>query len=90
MIHKLKILPSHFSAVKDGRKKFEVRKNDRFYKEGDEVLLEEFVPQSYWDPEDPKSDEYSGEFLHRKITYILRGGQFGIEAGYVVLGLSKI
>lgn len=27
--------------------------------------------------------------LNRKITYVLTGGQFGIEPGYVVLGLKK-
>lgn len=28
--------------------------------------------------------------ISRTITYVLTGGQFGIEAGYVVLGLGEM
>lgn len=89
-LHKLKTHPSPFIAVKDGTKTFEVRLNDRHYKVGDELLLEEFEPKDYWDPEDPREDRYTGNILHRVITYILNGGQYGIEKGYVVLGIDKI
>lgn len=27
--------------------------------------------------------------LWRRVTYVLRGGQFGVEPGYVVLGLTE-
>lgn len=90
MIHELKILPIHFTPIKQGDKKAEVRKNDRNFRIGDELLLKEFIPKDYWDPEDPKESEYSGEILHRKITHILNGGKFGIAKGYVVLSLTKI
>lgn len=63
------------------KKPFEVRKNDRDYKLGDHLLLQEF---------DPYEDVYTGKRLVRKITYILPGGAWGIEAGYVVLGLKTI
>ena len=89
-LHKLKIYPSHFMAIKEGRKNFEVRFDDRHFEVGDQLLLEEFEPKDYWDPEEPGEDRYTGEILHRVITYKLLGGQFGIEAGYVALGIEKL
>ena len=45
MTHALKTLPEYFAAVKDGSKPFEVRKNDRDFKKGDKVLLQEHHPE---------------------------------------------
>jgi hypothetical protein len=44
MRHELKCWPPYFESVMDGSKPFELRKNDRDYKYGDELLLRE------WDP----------------------------------------
>lgn len=78
MIHELKIWPEHFDAVAKDKKKFEVRKNDRDFKVGDTLILWE------WNPE---SKSYTGWKISRKITYILEGGQFGIEKGFVVMSI---
>ncbi|MBE6645011.1 MAG: DUF3850 domain-containing protein [Ruminococcaceae bacterium] len=43
MIHHLKTLPLYFQAVIDERKPFEIRENDRNFKIGDRVILEEFI-----------------------------------------------
>lgn len=89
LVHTLKCYPAFFVEVKTGSKTFEVRKNDRGFQVGDEILLHEFVPQNYY--EDQVIDEYyTGQVCHRKITYVLPGGQFGIEPGYVVIGLQPI
>lgn len=89
MIHELKTWPIFFIPVKTELKTFEIRKNDRLFSIGDELLLREFVPKNYY--EDQTLDEYyTGNICHRKITYILKGGQVGLEEGYVVMGLSKI
>lgn len=89
-VHHLKTWPEYFRQLKSGEKTFEVRKDDRFFQVGEELLLEEFVPEGYF-PEDEKQEPYlTGNICHRKITYVLRGGQFGIEKGYVVLGLSVV
>jgi hypothetical protein len=45
MVHKLKILPQYFQPIRAGKKTFEVRKNDRGFQAGDEVVLKE------WDPD---------------------------------------
>ena len=42
MIHKLKILPEFFPLVEKGKKRFELRKNDRNYQEDDILLLQEY------------------------------------------------
>jgi len=80
-IHKLKTWKEYFVAVFCGLKKFELRKNDRDFKIGDELILEEW---------DEINEIYTGRILHRRIDYILQGGQFGLEEGFVILGLSKI
>lgn len=76
--HILKVLPEFFTPLAKGVKNFEVRLNDRNYQVGDELLLREF------------QGDYTGSIILRRIQYILPGGQFGIEEGYVVLALKKI
>ena len=87
MIHELKTHPQYFSMVYDGTKKFEVRKNDRNYQLGDELLLKEFVPQGYYE-DGTQGEYYTGRIIQSRIDYILNGGQFGIEEGYCVMSLS--
>lgn len=43
--HDLKIFPRYFEEVVNGSKRFEIRKNDRDFKVGDEVLLREYNPE---------------------------------------------
>jgi hypothetical protein len=77
-VHELKTWPEYFQAVKYGFKNFEVRKNDRKFNNGDYVKLRE------WNPEEEK---YTGEVLTKRIGYILQGGEFGVEKGFVVMQL---
>ena len=79
MTHELKIMPEYFSAVQSGRKTFEVRKNDRNYQVGDHLLLEE------WDNE---NHVFTGRAHLVSVTYILPGGQFGIQDNYVVMAIQ--
>ena len=77
MQHDLKILPQYFEAVKTGKKKFELRKNDRDYKVGDEIHLEE------WEP----AGGYTGRDIVKEITYVLKDcGRFGLKDGYCIIG----
>lgn len=80
MKHELKILPTYFKEVQEGRKTFEVRKNDRNFQSGDTVILKE------WD----SLKEYSGLELSFKIGYVLHlSGFFGGQDEYVILSLVK-
>lgn len=64
MHHELKIWPQYYKPVSEGKKTFEIRKNDRGFQAGDTVLLRE------WNPDYP-SHNYSGESLEFKIGYVL-------------------
>lgn len=43
MTHHLKTKPEYFQAVINGKKPFEIRLNDRDFKQGDRVILEEYI-----------------------------------------------
>jgi len=94
MVHKLKTIPLYFNEIRNGNKSFEIRINDRNFKRGDEILFEEWVPDNYdWiiDKSDfSETGKYTGRVLHRIISYILPGGQLGIEKDYVIMSLEKI
>ena len=80
MTHELKILPKYFQEVLDGNKTFELRKDDRDYKTGDQLRLLEY---SHY------LDEYSGRECNRTITYILRNcEEYGLKDGFVILGIE--
>jgi ASC-1-like (ASCH) protein len=75
--HHLKTLPEYYRAVEDGIKTFEVRKNDRNFKVGDLLVLQE------WD----SINGYSGDECCKEITYILSDTQF-VKEGYVIMGME--
>lgn len=80
-VHNLKTWPEYYSAVLKGSKKFEVRKRDRNFKVGDILLLDEY---------DNTTGDYTGRQTSVQVTYILPGGQFGIDSGYCVMGINPI
>lgn len=75
--HELRTLPEYFLRVADGTKSFEVRRDDRIYAVGDRLWLREWS----------EDQGYSGRDQWAVVTYILQGGQFGVEPGYVVLAI---
>lgn len=44
MDHKLKTIPAHFEAIRNGSRRFDIRFNDRNFQQGDTLILTEFVP----------------------------------------------
>jgi hypothetical protein len=76
--HELKIVPRYFEDVRDGRKLFEVRLDDRGYQVGDVLRLREW---------DPILEAYTGRVDVRGVTYVLTDSQ-GLQRSYVVLGLD--
>lgn len=73
--HYLKILPQYYMDVESGRKTFEIRFNDRGYKVGDILHLQEFC-----------GGEYTGRELNREVCYIVDDPEYCKE-GFVVLGI---
>ena len=76
MIHAVKINPEYYEAVKDGSKRFEVRKFDRPYGVGDYLALNEYDENCY-----------TGRAMLFKLTYVLRSPIYCKES-YVILSIS--
>lgn len=79
-VHELKTWPEFWQAVYRGEKTFELRKDDRAYRVGDELRLREY---------EPTTGAFTGNALVRYVSYIVRDvPEFGLEPGYAILGLS--
>lgn len=79
MEHELKIYLTYFEDVISGKKKFEIRKNDRKFRVGDILILKE------WD-----NIKYSGREARAEVIYLIDDKFVGIQPGYVVMGISLI
>lgn len=77
-VHDVKLGITFFDDVKTGRKTFELRKNDRGYKEGDIIVMHEY-----------KDGTTTGRTIEKKIVYMLEGFT-GLEDGYCILGLGEV
>lgn len=79
MTHELKTWPEYYKLVKSGRKKFEIRKNDRHFKDDDTLILQE------WDP----LNGYSGDECKFNVDYVFRGPEkMGLKEGYVIMSIT--
>lgn len=78
-IHHVKCETVFFEDVVNDRKAFEVRKNDRDYQIGDDMVLMEW---------DKALQEFTGREERVTIIYMLEGYP-GIEAGYCILGIER-
>lgn len=79
--HHLKCAAPYFDAIARGDKTFEVRKDDRVFQSGDTLLLTRIDDQA------PGSMPWEQFTLGVIVTFVLQGGQFGIEPGYVVMAI---
>ena len=81
-VHELKIVPEYFRAVKEGKKTFEIRKNERNFKVGEYIDLREYSGDK----------GYTGNRLCLKIVYMIESDCFpqGLKDGYCVLGIEVI
>jgi hypothetical protein len=87
MHHELKIWPQFFALVKTGQKPFEIRRDDRQYAVGDTLVLREWRPEAV-QPAPPDAGTYTGRVCEKVVTYIMHGGRFGIEPGFVVMAIE--
>jgi len=79
VVHVIKAWPEFFEALVDGRKKFEIRFNDRAYAVGHKLRIREFIPS----PEG--GGRFTGREVGRVITYMTNHEQ---RRGYVVMGIA--
>lgn len=80
MTHNLKTWKPFFQDVLSGIKTFELRKNDRNYQVGDFLQLMEVDPDNDLAP--------TGRNTTVEIIYMLSGERWGLQPGYVVLGIK--
>jgi len=77
MIHELKILPEYFEPVIKGEKTFEIRVNDRDFKKGDYLALNEY---------------YGGKYTSRScmvyVDYILSDAKELLPKGVVAMSIK--
>lgn len=80
--HRLKTWPSYFQAIVDGEKSFEIRQNDRGFRVGDVLVLEEY---------DVTRGAYTKRVQRVHVTYIFDGPSseyFGLIAGFCIMGIE--
>lgn len=84
--HELKCIDPHFTALKWGRKTFEIRRNDRDYKIGDLIKLTLHRGKQGVGSKIPGVDPIT--FM---ITHILTAEEFpqGIKPGFCILSIEK-
>jgi len=87
-VHTLKCLPSYFQAIWDGRKTFEVRRDDRGFEAGHTLCLREYMP--YMDNGGvSRLPTYTGRVIMVKVTYVLwHDDHQGIGMGHCVMALD--
>jgi ASC-1-like (ASCH) protein len=81
--HNLKIIQPYFDKLKAGTKKWELRFNDRDYRIGDALILQEY---------DPSNKTYSGESLTAHVVDIFYGAgdgksSYGLIEGYCLMSI---
>jgi len=71
-----------FKAIYDGKKTAEYRKEDRKEKFniGDDLRLIEW---------NPLTEKITGRYMFITVTHIVRGPDFGIPYGYVMMSIKR-
>jgi len=77
-VHQIRLGAQFFDDVLEGRKKFELRKNDRGYKVGDILEMMEF-----------KDGRNTGRTVKVNVVYMLEDFT-GLEDGYCIMGTELI
>ena len=103
--HELKTWPEFFQAMVDGRKQFELRRNDRDFQVGDELLLREWGPINYSHEENKSQTFGDGAYTGRealvRVDYVMGSEDTAfvsrgyenvppLAPGYVIMGVSRV
>lgn len=86
MIHTKKVWPEYFDSILTGQKPFELRLADWKCEEGDEIVLQE------WNPD---TKEYTGREIRKKVSFVIRTKELSFwskeeieKHGFQVIGLQ--
>ena len=75
-VHQIRISKDRLQDIKEAG--FDLRKNDKWYKQGDMIELMEFA-----------EGRYTGKTVKAKITYLLEE-HTGLEEGYCIMALKLL
>lgn len=92
--HALKTWPEFFQPLWEGRKTFELRINDRDFKEGDILDLREFQPLLPT-PSRPEPGRYTGRQVRVIVSHVLDPSKTGLpryimNEDYVILSIRVL
>jgi ParB/RepB/Spo0J family partition protein len=76
--HEVKLAASWWNDITSGKKRFELRKNDRGYKVGDKLLMQEYA-----------AGAFTGRTILADITYMLEE-YTGLTEDYAILGIELL
>lgn len=79
IVHELKTWQEPFRDMRNGRKWFELRAMDRPFQVGDVLVNREW---------NHRKCEYTGRVLYRRVTFIMKGGEFGLPVNMCILQLA--
>jgi hypothetical protein len=88
MNHELKTDPEVFQALIDGKKTYELRKDDRGFMVGDTLTLRETCDTGA-DMAAGAPLEYTGRTTGRVVTHVLHGPIYGLAEGWVILSCAR-
>jgi len=80
--HYLKTVNPHFRDIYELRKTLEIRFNDRKFKKGDLLVLEEFQPHSQ------RGGTYTGKRCEAKVLHVLKFPE-GMKDDFVALSIQR-
>ena len=75
-VHRIRLAKMFFEDVASGKKSFELRKNDRGYKQGDILELAEYT-----------NGEVTGRIIKAEVTYMLQE-YAGLAEGYCIMAIK--
>lgn len=78
-VHYLKTWPQFYREVDKGDKCFEVRKNDRDFKNGDLLCLQEW---------NPATKDYTGKWVMVVVTYLTTDPTL-VLPGHAIMSISR-
>ena len=82
MIHRIKIEQHYLINILEGKKNFEIRKNDRDYQVGHEIIFLPLASENY------DVHEIVRHIPRYKIIYVHQG--YGMADGFAALGIEEI
>ena len=77
-VHELKLAQMFFTDVASGKKRFELRKNDRGFKVGDGLRLKEYT-----------NGQETGKYIDADVVYMLENWT-GLKDDYCILGIEVL